>query len=481
VARGTLEELKYLRQLYKVQLKKETLDNNATSRAARMFRGVQGDKDRKGELFGTENLLKFKDGAFLDDVWKQTGNRPTRKSGDLDIHETLKLSSVLQGIGKEGCDKMLDEEPGMGLIEQVAEQRAEAESGEDHMAWRNTDRNQDQDRHEDKSLEERERSRLERGTGAPVHEQNDSNMDIEANAVNHEDLFREDRGRAAIQPGEAGFDEEMGGGSQNLVAIYDRGVHEQNDSIMDIEANAVNHEDLFREDRGRAAIQQGEDGFDEEMGGGSQNVVAIYERGVTVPENPQDGSYSDAEIDLGEESPARAPERWPPSFREAQQNAAFPRVLPAVPRPPPRVLLPVIPRPQVPRPPRVSDGQRPESNDAVQPVLGEQYIVGDTVIRHPGLDVLPEDTAVNPPYRVKSSKSRNARDDDSESAENTDKKVAAAANASNRGGSYNIQLVGMPSRHIEERDADTTFSIADLALPSYSSKKKKKKKKRASK
>jgi hypothetical protein len=224
VARGTLEELKYLRQLYKVQLKKETLDNNDTSRAARMFRGVEGDKYRKGELFGMENLLKFKDGSFLDDVWKQTGNRPTRKSGDLDIHETLKLSSVLQGIGKEGCDKMLDEEPGMGLIEQVAEQRAEAESGEDHMAWRNTDRNQDQDRHEDKSLEERERSRLERGTGAPVHEQNDSNMDIEANAVNHEDLFREDRGRAAIQQGEDGFDEEMGGGSQNLVAICERGV-----------------------------------------------------------------------------------------------------------------------------------------------------------------------------------------------------------------------------------------------------------------
>jgi hypothetical protein len=298
VARGTLEELKYLRQLYKVQLKKETLDNNATSRAARMFRGVQGDKDRKGELFGTENLLRFKDGSFLDDIWKQTGNSPTRKSGDLDIHETLKLSSVLQGIGKEACDTMLDEEPGMGLFEQVAEQRAEAEPGEDHMAWRNTHtgRNQDQDRNEDESLEERERSSRERGTGAPVHEHNDSIMNIEANAVNHEDLFREDRGGAAIQPGENGFDEEMGGGSQNLVEIYERGVivHEvqaQNDSIMNIEANAVNHEDLFREDRGRAAIQPGEDGFDEEMGGGSQNLVAIYERGVTVHENPQDCSY----------------------------------------------------------------------------------------------------------------------------------------------------------------------------------------------
>jgi hypothetical protein len=81
------------------------------------------------------------------------------------------------------------------------------------------------------------------------------------------------------------------------------------------------------------------------------------------------------------------------------------------------------------------------------------------------LNVLPEDTSVNPLYRVKSSKSRSARDDDSESAEKIDNLVAAAAaaNASNRGGSYNIQLVGMPSRHIEEKYASTTFSIADMA------------------
>lgn len=413
MARGTLEELKYLRQLYKVQLKKETLDNNATSRAARMFRGVQGDKNRKGELFGTENLLKFKDGSFLDDIWKQTGNKRTRKSGDLDIHETLKLSSVLQGIGKEGCDTLLDEEPGMGLLEQVAEERAEAEFGEDHMAWRNTDRNQDQDRSGNGLLEERERSPRERGTGAPVHE--------------------------------------------------------QNNSFMDVEANAVNHEDLFREDRGRAAIQLGEDGFDEEMGGGSQNLVAIYERGVTVHENPQDGIYSDAEIDLGEQSPARAPDRLPLSFREGQQNAV-PQVLPVVPR----------------RPLRVPDRQRPESNNAVQPVLGEPSLAGDTVIRQPGSVILPEDTAVNPPHRAKSSKDRSARDDavddsESDSVEKISKKVAAAANASNRGGSFNIQLVGMPSRHIEERDTNTTFSVADLALPSYFSKKSKKKKKKASK
>jgi hypothetical protein len=475
VARGTLEELKYLRQLYKVQLKKETLDNSAKSRAARMFRGVQGDKNRKGELFGTENLLKFKDGSFLDDIWKQTGNSPNRKSGDLDIHETLKLSSVLQGIGKEGCDELLDEEPGMGLLEQVAEQRAEAESGEDHMAWRNTHRNQDQDRSGNESLEEREISPIERGMEAQAYEQNDSIMAIEANAVNHEDLFREDRGRAAIQPGEDGFDEEMGGGSQNLVAIYERGVivheippvYEHSDSIMNIEANAVNHEDLFREDRGRAAIEPGEDGFDEEMGGGSQNLVAIYERGVTVHENPQDGSYSDAEIDLGEQSPARAPERLLPSFREGHQNVV-PQVLPVVPR----------------RLPRVPDRQRLESNNAVQPVLEEHSIVGDTIIRQPGLGFLPEDTTVNPQYRAESSKSTTTRDDaidDSESVEKVDKKVAAAANTSNRGGSYNIQLVGMPSRHIEEKDANTTFSVADLALPSYSSRKKKKKKKRASK
>ena len=91
VARGTIEELIYARQVYKVQLKKQTLGHNTDGKnQPQIFRGVAKDKNRcvlspsrgghlytllisrfaynfhrKGELFGLENLLKFKDGSFM--------------------------------------------------------------------------------------------------------------------------------------------------------------------------------------------------------------------------------------------------------------------------------------------------------------------------------------------------------------------------------------------------------------------------------
>ena len=69
VARGTIEELKYARQVYKVQLKKQTLGHNVDGKnQPQIFRGVAKDKNRKGELFGLENLLKFKDGCFMASV-----------------------------------------------------------------------------------------------------------------------------------------------------------------------------------------------------------------------------------------------------------------------------------------------------------------------------------------------------------------------------------------------------------------------------
>mmetsp|Transcript_64202 Transcript_64202/g.130680 ORF Transcript_64202/g.130680 Transcript_64202/m.130680 type:complete len:310 (-) Transcript_64202:327-1256(-) len=40
---------------------------------------------------------------------------------------------------------------------------------------------------------------------------------------------------------------------------------------------AVNHDDLFRSDRGGAAINSGEEGFDEEMGGQTQAAYEVYE------------------------------------------------------------------------------------------------------------------------------------------------------------------------------------------------------------
>ena len=66
VSRGTVEEMKFLRQLYKTDLKNETLELDCPDYGATegRFRGVAGDRNRKGELFGITNLLKYKDGNF---------------------------------------------------------------------------------------------------------------------------------------------------------------------------------------------------------------------------------------------------------------------------------------------------------------------------------------------------------------------------------------------------------------------------------
>lgn len=69
VARGTIEEMKYLRQNYKTQLTDQTItttDEQSSNPPKKQFLGVAGDKDNKGELFGMANLLKFRDGTFMN-------------------------------------------------------------------------------------------------------------------------------------------------------------------------------------------------------------------------------------------------------------------------------------------------------------------------------------------------------------------------------------------------------------------------------
>eukprot|EP00536_Pseudo-nitzschia_multiseries_P001184 jgi/Psemu1/180418/e_gw1.14.87.1 len=78
ISKGTVEEMIYLRQIYKIHLKQDTLQDHddVDAVAPRVFRGVQGDKYRKGEIFGTENLFRFKeDGSFLDDIWAESRSK----------------------------------------------------------------------------------------------------------------------------------------------------------------------------------------------------------------------------------------------------------------------------------------------------------------------------------------------------------------------------------------------------------------------
>lgn len=91
VARGTIEEQKYLRQVYKTQLKSETIvdvKNLERRKSSRLFRGVAGDGNRKGELFGSENLLKFKDGTFMNYASRMLESR-RYGVGVYDTHDLL--------------------------------------------------------------------------------------------------------------------------------------------------------------------------------------------------------------------------------------------------------------------------------------------------------------------------------------------------------------------------------------------------------
>jgi SNF2 family DNA or RNA helicase len=169
VAQGTIEEHMYMRQLYKVHLKQQALgDKDETLQAARIFRGVVGDKNRKGELFGTENLLNYKDGSFMLDVWKSSGRTiASSGSGSPQMHCTEDVSNALNMLTElqlEDCfERHCDED---ALLAQDGRDSTDTAVGKE--------------------------------------------------GFHHQDFLRSDRGGAAIEEGDEGFEEEMGGASQMI-------------------------------------------------------------------------------------------------------------------------------------------------------------------------------------------------------------------------------------------------------------------------
>ncbi len=65
VSLGTIDELKYARQLYKEQLADLVMYNcdEMSINLRRQFKGVQGESN--GELFGVLNLLRFSTESFM--------------------------------------------------------------------------------------------------------------------------------------------------------------------------------------------------------------------------------------------------------------------------------------------------------------------------------------------------------------------------------------------------------------------------------
>ncbi|KAG7389696.1 DNA excision repair protein ERCC-6-like 2 [Phytophthora pseudosyringae] len=62
---GTIEEMIYVRQIYKQQLSDSTLKGG---NAPRYFEGVQGNAQQRGELFGIANLICWKPGGVLKGI-----------------------------------------------------------------------------------------------------------------------------------------------------------------------------------------------------------------------------------------------------------------------------------------------------------------------------------------------------------------------------------------------------------------------------
>ncbi|KAL3912179.1 MAG: hypothetical protein SGILL_006986, partial [Bacillariaceae sp.] len=217
VAQGTVDEMIYIRQIYKKMLKQGTMSEDEWSHLSKIFRGVQGDNDRKGELFGYENLFKFKDGSFLDDIWKGSGRK--KDSSGLKIHKMGEIANVLKD--SIGVQEELDAIENVEILEALSQRvdvdndkKPKADATKDSFDLHEADTDDESDS-EDKPIAERVRV-------MPYH-----------------DIFRSDKGDAAIPAGEDGYEEEMGGGTQNAFAVYEKKKDELSDDDSDDGAASV--------------------------------------------------------------------------------------------------------------------------------------------------------------------------------------------------------------------------------------------------
>ncbi|RAL11294.1 putative DNA excision repair protein (Rad26L) [Aspergillus homomorphus CBS 101889] len=95
ISAGTIEEIVYARQIYKQQ--QANIGYNASSER-RYFKGVQEKKDKKGEIFGMDNLFAYRnDNIVLRDIVNKT-NVAESKAGvqvmDIDLSEPPTLTTT---------------------------------------------------------------------------------------------------------------------------------------------------------------------------------------------------------------------------------------------------------------------------------------------------------------------------------------------------------------------------------------------------
>ncbi|CAJ1940194.1 unnamed protein product [Cylindrotheca closterium] len=327
VTEGTVDEL------YKVQLKNETLNSSEPkSRSARVFRGIQGDRQRKGELFGTENLLKFKeDGSFLADVWKsKKTDRKKNSSNEVEVHN---IEDITSSLNSNQCDELLDLDAANGTV-------ANMESQEDNVQDQNGDEDEKVCAQPRKGGDEgqdgvKKMPALPRNGQGSIGGDNvrpsrsESGERDNSKVANEEDSLYPDRGVAA-NPAEgdedASDDPDVDDSNQEMPTAHAkleaknrhhalrqgdaespsrRSAEPRRDEEIEVSdeedgyiANAVNQDALYDAEQGGALYEEGDDGYDEEMGGLTQNAYDSYAT-MQLPENPQDGSLDDDDDDDG--------------------------------------------------------------------------------------------------------------------------------------------------------------------------------------
>jgi hypothetical protein len=169
---------------------------------------------------------RFKDGSFLDDIWTAAGVQVSTGSNDsasgLKIHQSTKLSAALLGMGQGfGYEQKLEENEAVttlhNMLMNIQDDETERAPQPKKPAYAFDDSDsEDEDDDEEEYMEKK------------VH------------AMKHGDLFRSDRGGAAIPCGAEGFEEEMGGATQDAYAVYE---NTKGDLGSDVETQSIGNVD----------------------------------------------------------------------------------------------------------------------------------------------------------------------------------------------------------------------------------------------
>jgi hypothetical protein len=111
VSAGTVEEVVYARQIYKQQ--QANIGYNASTER-RYFKGIQNNKDQKGEIFGLFNLLTFHgDDIFLRDIVNKTNVAEARKG------VTMVDLNMEDALNDEDNPLKVDDDDGDGAMSQL--------------------------------------------------------------------------------------------------------------------------------------------------------------------------------------------------------------------------------------------------------------------------------------------------------------------------------------------------------------------------